>query len=162
MVKIENMGEYEIHHPPDKLKFKVISDEDAPSIGQIRRRASRNMNGLREQFLDGVLASIAAITEALAVLRASKGGKEEQEIIFGHAHDIKGLGGTFGYPMIGSIGSGLCDLTDPKLAISDLNLDFIKIHTDVLGWAVAQKIMDESDPKAAALLTALDTAKTRV
>ena len=161
MTRIVDMGNYEMHHPPEKLTGKVSKD-GALTLAEIEKRVAKNMENLTAQFLEGLSESIISVKEALTVLGSPEATPSDQEEIFRHAHDMKGMGGSFGYPIVGAIGDGLSKLTDKTNDLAALNLPLINAHMDVLDWIVDQKIKSEDDPRAAPLLAALDEVKSKL
>ncbi|MCF8466623.1 MAG: Hpt domain-containing protein [Sneathiella sp.] len=161
MTKIVDMGNYEMHHPTEKLKGKV-SNDGALSMEEIEKRVAQNMEKLTAEFLKGLSESIITVNGALTALGSREARPEDQDTIFRHAHDMKGMGGSFGYPIVGMIGTALSDLTDEKTKLAALNIPLIKAHMDVLRWIVDQKIKTEEDPRAAPLLAALEEAKSKL
>lgn len=158
MIKIENKGNYEVHTPPDRLKAKVERDSGMP-FDEIEERADRNMEGLAEKFLDGVSESIEEIQNSSLALGENRGTSADRNIIFDHCHDLKGMGGSFGYPLISLVGEKICLLTDETIEIGALNLKFINAHIDILKWSVTNRVGSLNDPRSKRFLTALETAK---
>lgn len=156
-IEIENKGNYEIHHPPDRLKTKVDRDSGLP-FSEIEARAEQNMAALAKTFLDSVSDSIKAIEKSWLALKENRGTFADRNIIFDHCHDLKGMGGSFDYPLISLVGEKICRLTDEAIEVEALNLEFINAHVDVLRWSVANRIGSLNDPRSKKLLTALKIA----
>ena len=119
------------------------------------------MDSLRKQFLEGITSSIEEINTAITSIESGNGTTDDQEVIFRNAHDMKGMGGSFDYPIISTIGDTLTALTHSKNEFSSLKISFIKAHMDVLHWITEYKIKTEDDPRAAPLMAALEKAKAK-
>lgn len=73
------------------------------------------------------------------------------------AHDLKGLGGTYGYPLVTQLAGSLCKLIEMdktrQLALSEPSL--VGAHVDALRAATRGKIQTDEHPAGGALLRAL-------
>ncbi len=56
------------------------------------------------------------------------------------AHDMRGQGGTFGYPLMSSFADGLYDFTGKDTATSDKNIEIIKAHIDAMRVIIKDRI----------------------
>jgi len=130
-------------------------------MADMENRMTKIMAGLTEQFLSGVPAVINVLNAALSQLESDEGGKEEQTQLFRQGHDLKGMGGSFGYPIMGTIGGEICRLAHEDIELSSLNLPLLRIHIDLLNYVLANRIKDESDPKAAPIIAAMSGAKPK-
>ncbi|MEX1034933.1 MAG: Hpt domain-containing protein [Sneathiella sp.] len=157
MTKIVKMEGYEIHHPASDLKRKASTGEGI-SLKEIEKRMAKKMVALEAEFLKGVPPVIEAIESALGRLEKGKRANGDQEEIFRQGHDLKGMGGSFGYPIMGTIGSGICELSRKEIETKDLMLPLIRVHLDLLIYVNANRIKDDTDPKAAPILAALANA----
>ena len=81
-----------------------------------------DMAALTEQFIQYIEDSVVRLGEM--ALQISPGTLLERDVsdeVFGIAHNIKGMGTTFGYDLLTSIGESLCDYgkkTDPSGNVS--------------------------------------------
>lgn len=56
------------------------------------------------------------------------------------AHDMRGQGGTFGYPLMSNFADGLYDFTDVTTPTSDKNVEIIKAHIDAMRVVIKDRI----------------------
>ncbi|MEH6526204.1 MAG: hypothetical protein V7723_09035 [Sneathiella sp.] len=158
MIEIEKKDTYEIHHAPDRLKTKVERDSGMP-YDEIEERAEQNMENLVEKFLDGVSVSIKTIQKSWLALKENRGTCLDRNVVFDNCHDLKGMGGSFGFPLISFVGEKICLLTDEAIEVEALNLDLINAHIDILSWSAANRVGALNDPRSKMLLKALENAK---
>ncbi|PHQ71949.1 MAG: hypothetical protein COB93_01825 [Sneathiella sp.] len=161
MIKVEDKGDYQILYPPDKLRAKVKRDGGIP-FDEVVSRAEEDIDALTETFLAGVTESILALTKALASIQTGGGTVQDRDAVFLQAHDLKGTGGSFDFPLISHIGSEICQLTDENVPLEAMKPELIKVHVDMLNWAVSQHIRSDDDPRATTLLMALKEAKAKL
>ncbi len=59
------------------------------------------------------------------------------------AHEMKGQGGTFGYPLVSTFGDSLYDFTGPNAGISDNHVQIIKAHSDAMKATINGRIQGD-------------------
>ena len=74
------------------------------------------------------------------------------------AHELRGQGGTFGYPLITHTGKSLYHFTSPPCPVDDDALEIIKAHIDTMRVVFRDKITGDGEETGRALKTSLDQA----
>lgn len=59
------------------------------------------------------------------------------------AHEMKGQGGTFGYPLVSIFGDGLYDFTGPQAGLTDNHVQIIKAHVDAMRATINGRIQGD-------------------
>lgn len=59
------------------------------------------------------------------------------------AHEMKGQGGTFGYPLVSIFGDSLYDFTGPNAGITDNHVRIIKAHVDAMKATINGRIQGD-------------------
>jgi CheY-like chemotaxis protein len=77
------------------------------------------------------------------------------------AHELRGQGGVFGYPLISNIAESLFDLTHQMLDRSDDSLQLIKEHLDTLKAVMREKIRGDGGAIGVAVMQALKKANLK-
>ncbi len=67
-------------------------------------------------------------------------GAAASKEIYGIAHNLKGQGTSFGYPLITRIGQSLCQLTRRERDFSDADLGIMQGHLDAIRLILAKDI----------------------
>jgi hypothetical protein len=82
-----------------------------------------------------------------------------QEDIYAIAHDLKGLGGTYGSSLATGIAASLCRLveTDAGKALAQRDPSLARAHVDALRASVRDGITSTDNPLGKAVLQALET-----
>ncbi len=93
-----------------------------------------------------------------ARLRVRDEGKtpDSMEALYTRCHDLKGLGTTYGYPIITQFAASLCKLTEDKDKRLDAPLTLIDAHIDAIKAAVRKGIKTDEDPVGHALIAELE------
>ncbi len=78
------------------------------------------------------------------------------------AHDLRGQGSTFGYPLITVFGRSLFECTNGVSEVSDELIDFIKSHIDGISAVIREKIRGNGGAIGDALVTSLEQAREKL
>ena len=79
------------------------------------------------------------------------------EALYTHAHDLKGLGATYGFPLISRIAGSLCRLMEGGSGRERAPLFLIDAHIDAVRAVIRDDIRDAEHPVGRALADALET-----
>ena len=74
------------------------------------------------------------------------------------AHDMKGQGGTFGYPLITSFADSLYGFTSQKGDVSDSQVELIKSHVDAMRAVIRGRVSGDGGKVGAKLARSLNEA----
>jgi hypothetical protein len=80
------------------------------------------------------------------------------EVVFTAAHDVKGMGATYGYPLATQLAASLCRLieTDAGKAAARQTPALVTAHVDALRAVLRDGITSTAHPIGRALVTALE------
>ena len=92
-------------------------------------RALNAAEELTEQYQGWAVDDLADLWHQF--IEMAKDGHIEQDGItemFNIAHEVRGQGGTFGFPMITVISDSLCKFLDGRARLAGVELEVIKVH----------------------------------
>ncbi len=117
--------------------------------------AMKAMGGSFEQWLDDDIRRLQIARITAQNERWSDGALDG---LFGVAHDLKGMGGAYGFPLITQIAASLCRLieTDAGKAAARAKPGLVMAHVDALRAAARDRIATAEHPIGHALITALE------
>src|SRR3982750_2932729 len=99
------------------------------NFGGVLAGAPAGVSNLAKNFAESAVVDLdrcAAFLKAAREQPDTRGGSVKE--IYGMAHNLKGQGSSFGYPLITRIGQSLCQLTRRERAFSDADLGIIQAH----------------------------------
>jgi chemotaxis protein histidine kinase CheA len=141
----------------------ISSDEpdEQGSMAAVLARAQAAVDDLAKGYTTWARADVDRARNALeAALGDPAQRAKHVEELFRVAHDLKGQGASFGYPLVTKIADSLCKLTrDRKLAYQDRHLDLVRSHLDAAQLVLTKEIKGEGGQVGADLTAKL---KTRV
>lgn len=148
-------SEAEFIQAPNTLRAKVgarFGGVDAEAIA----RAEAALAGLASQF-DGWLKDEAGKLEAgYREVREHGATPERMNDLYTCAHDLKGLGGTYGFPLVSRMAGSLCKLMDGADGRTAAPLFLIEAHIDGVKALIRGDIRAADHPVGVALSQALE------
>ena len=97
-------------------------------------RAEAIVESMRGRFLDWLGKSQAAIADKQAMLNSKTGDYATLlSEIKGVAHEMKGMGGTFGYPLVTRVGGTLEQYLIEREVNGDADLSVVQDHINAIG-----------------------------
>ncbi len=112
------------------------------------REAQRELDQWSEDFVDWAKIHIDELDRAFKdCAKAEKRVRRRLLDSINHqAHELRGLGGTFGYPLVTTVSMSLFDLTLGKIDPTDECLSLVKTHIDTLKAIVRENVRGEGGP----------------
>lgn len=136
--------------PPNMLRVKVggrIGPVDEAAIA----RAEKALDDMKEVFAEWLETEVAKLESAAKRVQTEGLEGEAGEKLFARAHDLRGMGTTYNFPIITRMAASLSKLieTEEKRAIATPRLALA--HADAIRAALRQDIKDENNPVGRAL-----------
>ena len=145
----------QITPPANSMRLKLggrFGAIDADAIAKAEA-ALKSLSGQFAQWLDDEINKLDA---ARAAVQANGYTPETSESLYLRAHDLKGLGSTYEFPLITRIAGSLCKLTDTPERRAQASLFLIDSHIDAIKACVRDDIRDDSHPVGRALAEELE------
>ena len=137
---------------PPKLPQPVFSEEALARAD----KTLEAMSGSFEKWLDADMAKLQA-----ARLEAAEASWTDIAIdaIWRAAHDLKGMGGTYGYPLVTQLAASLCRLTETEAgkAAARAAPALVDSHVDGLRASLRDRITSDTHPVGRALVQMLES-----
>ena len=76
--------------------------------------------------------------------------------IYARAHDLKGLGTTYEFPIVTEIAGSLCKLLGDKSMRSTASADLIEAHVDTISAMVRDDVKTSDDPVGRTVVATLE------
>jgi chemotaxis protein histidine kinase CheA len=151
MMMSEPAPSVEFINPPNKLKMKLGNKFSSLNPDRIAA-AEAALQAMSSQFGEWLNDEVKRLEQCHAAARAANGAEAERESLYRAAHDLKGLGTTYGYPIVSEFGDSLCRLIDSPEGRQRAPHSLLDAHVESIKAAVRQKITDNTHPVGAALL----------
>lgn len=140
--------------PPNRLKAKLGKSLGAFDAGAIAR-AEAAMASMSDQFGGWLIEELSKLEAAHKIISTPGSGEAQLEEFYRRAHDLKGLGTTYGYPIVSQFAGSLCKLLDSPDARARAPRQILDSHVAAIVASVKQKITTTEHPMGKALLIEL-------
>lgn len=119
-------------------------------------RAEAALKSLAGNFAQWLNDEIAKLDAARRQVKVDGVNAESMENLYLRAHDLKGLGTTYGYQLITRIAGSLCRMIDDKDKRPQTPLELVDAHIDAIKAAVRDDIKSDEHPVGRILVEELE------
>lgn len=140
--------------PPNPLRAKLggFGGIDSDAVA----RAEAALKAMSAQFEQWLEDEVTKITAAQMALREQGLNTQTAEALYFRAHDLKGLGTTYNYPIVTRIAASLCRLLDDQERRLTMPVALLSAHVDAIRAVVRDQIQTDDHPVGRELAEALE------
>ena len=139
----------QVIRPPNTLRLKVGGGFGGIDAGAIAKAMSA-------QFGQWLQDEIVKLDKAQADIRTQGYNEQTAEALYFRAHDLKGLGTTYQYPLVTRLAGSLCKMMDEPAKRMAAPLVLIDAHVDAIKAVVRDQIQTDDHPTGKALAETLE------
>jgi len=145
----------QVIRPPNPLRAKVgggFGGIDASAIA----KAEEALKAMSAQFGQWLNDEVSKLDKAQGDIRGLGYTPETAEALYFRAHDLKGLGATYQYPLVTRIAGSLCRMLDDADKRMQAPLAVVDAHIDAIKAVVRDQIQTDDHPTGRALAETLE------
>ena len=142
--------------PPNLLLAKV-GTKPGPNIDQMVASAQAALDDMKEDYEVWIRDDLKSLKESVAALHRAA-DPIVLERVKTQAHEIKGQGSTYGYPLLTAAGDLLHNFIEKDATVAAQNLGIIDAHVDFMALVLSQELRDQGDTLAQGILQGLQEA----
>ena len=142
--------------PPNALKLKVGGGRLGAIDPAAIAKAEAALKSLASNFTQWLADEITKLEAARQQVKTTGATIETMENLYLRAHDLKGLGTTYGYQLITRIAGSLCRMIDDKEKRAAAPLELVDAHIDAIKAAVRDDIKSDDHPVGRVLVEELE------
>jgi len=146
-------AEVEITEPSFLLKAKA--PPTARILSEAIEAAEAAVAELSKDYPRRAGEKVSELDRAFEALPAAGDARDAVEALFAIAHEIRGEGGTFGFPLAAAIAANLCAILEDQDQIGKTLREAIRVHIDSLKLVLSQPIKGDGGEQGAELLHGL-------
>lgn len=138
---------HEVIQPRNKLREMVGGKK--PLGGDVLRKAENAAKKVQDRT-DYTGHAQTNLTRLMVAYDRAQGAERAEALhdMFEIAHDMRGEGGSFGFPLVTQIGDILCKYLTALKSPEALELPIVKLHIDALKVVINQRLRGEGDDTA--------------
>ena len=145
----------QIFTPPNTLRMKVGGGFGGIDAGAIAK-AEEALKAMSAQFGQWLQDEIVKLDAAQAAIRTQGLTQETAEGLYFRAHDLKGLGSTYQYPIVTRMAGSLCKLLDDPARRTEAPIVLLDAHIDAIKAVVRDEIQTDEHPVGRELAETLE------
>lgn len=144
----------QVIRPPNTLRLKVGGGGgiDPSAIA----KAEAALAAMSSQFGQWLQDEIDKLESAQANIRALGFNVQTAEGLYFRAHDLKGLGATYQYPLVTRMAGSLCKMLDDPTKRLNAPMVILDAHIDAIRAVVRDQIQTDDHPTGRILAEALE------
>jgi hypothetical protein len=140
---------------PNTLRMKLGGRLGAIDPAAIAK-AEAALKSLSGNFAEWLADEVTKLEAARQRVRAEGLTPDAAESLYLRAHDLKGLGATYEYPIVTRIAGSLCKLIDDPDKRPNAPMALVDAHIDAIKASVRGRIQTDTHPVGSALVTELE------
>jgi len=150
---------FQVLNPPNQLKAKVGNGgvDDAAV-----KRMEAAVQGLRGEFESQAKTESVKLAAAAADLLREPNNIEKRQTVYMLAHELRGQGGTYGYPLITRFGDQLCRYLDAADFLDAKALVVVKAAADAIVVVINNGVAGDGGDIGRQLVAMLDKVVAQV
>ena len=154
-----NNKDVEVISAPNMLQIKVGGPVSQGDLHMIQK-AEEALKDLRSDFGQWLEEEVVKLEAAAKLVRETGLKGDEGEALFVRAHDLRGLGTTYEFPIITRLAKSLTKMIDMPEKRQKAPLGLALAHVGAIRAALSQNIRDYNDRVAAELADELEKQTT--
>jgi len=164
-VSEDGLHPYEEIEPVNNLGAKFGLDGNASIPKDLMARAEAAAKALSQQYPMLVQPEIERARAASATLAAAKNVESARQAtakVYAVAHDLKGQGGSYGFPLVSSVAASLCNLSMNAKKFEAQLSQAVNVHIDAIALIINKVIKDPEDAEGKRLVSQVETLTTHL
>ncbi len=150
---------------PERHISKKVPKSGGPRPDEAILRALNAAEDLMEQYQGWAVDDLTLLWQRFKELEHEESRElAASEILdmFNISHEIRGQGGTFGFPLISSIGDSLCKFLEDRKQLTVMELEVIRVHVLAMKAVFRQELRGPQTPLRRDLDDLLQLLRTKV
>ena len=142
----------QVIQPPNPLRAKLGAGISADAIA----RAEEALQAMSAQFDTWLQDEMDKLEAARAAIQAEGYTASTAEGLYFRAHDLKGLGSTYQYPLVTRLAASLCRMLDKPEQRMAAPMALVDAHVEAIRAVVRDRIKTDEHPVGRALAEELE------
>ena len=147
----------ELLTPPNRLAEDAVKGS-GPSLEAILEAVDAGIATLQQDYESELLAELTRLGEMFEGLSQAESAQRGETIdaLYQVAHDMRGLAGSFGYPLLTQVANSLCRVIDDREKREELPDDVVACHVGAMRAIAAGKVKGDGGRQGRDLIRSLE------
>ena len=142
--------------PPNRLRKAKMGNGKDKLDPVLLAKAGAVVDEMRQNYTDWADEDLTMLEKTLADIRSAEDQSPYIKILFRHALDMKGQGGSFGYDMVTQVGGSLADFITDKTVLKGLDFDVVAAHVQTMRAVFAEQVKGDGGKTGQDLMAGLN------
>lgn len=146
----------EVLTPRNRLAETAVKGA-GPSLETILERVSAGIDDLKQEYESELQVELKRLGDAAAEMAGADDAEQAAALqeIYDLAHEIRGLAGSFGYPLLTKVANALCGFIERKAARPAKTVEVVECHVGALRAVAAGGVTGDGGQQGLELLASL-------
>lgn len=149
-------------HPPPRHISQKVPKRGGPSPEYAIRRALDLADDLVGDYQGWAVDDLEKLWQQFRASTKAPPAKRDIQRMFDMAHEIRGQGGSFGFPLISVLADSLCKFLEGRGRLRERDIDVVKIHILAMKAVFRQGLRGAQAPLSQDLGILLPELRNRV
>lgn len=155
-LKDREASKHRVKLTPPSYALKSRAPATKRDLSDALNAADQAVVALASEYEEWVREDLATLEAAFDALRASGGAHDAIAAVHDIAHDMSGQGGSFGYPLISTVGASLCKMLRDRETLDGRYLDATAVHIDAMRLIIVRPLKEDGGSEGAQLIAELE------
>lgn len=146
---------FEVEFTPPSFVLKAKAPPTSRKLSEAIEEADTAVAALGTNYPQRAGEKVSNLYRLLEAMPAAGSARESIDALYSIAHEIRGEGTSFGFPLATSIATGLCAVLEDQDQASEALREAIRLHIDSLNLVVSVPIEGDGGEQGAELLDGL-------
>ena len=143
-------------NPPQTLQGKISKGGPGAVDMAALARAEAVIENLADDYIDWVTEDFGRLEVAFDHLKSGAPDDADNiDAMFSVVHDMKGQGGSFGYPLMSQISDLLCGILENADGFSSREFKAMRVYIDAMRVVISHQLKDDGGAEGKQLLMGL-------
>ena len=142
--------------PPNMLRKAKMGNGPAKMDPALLAKADAAIQKMQENYADWADEDLTVLETTLTAIRRAEDQSAHIKILFRHALDMKGQGGSFGYDMVTQVAGSLADFITDKELLQGLDFEVVEAHVQTMRAVFAEQVKGDGGTTGQALMAGLN------
>lgn len=151
--------------PNETLKRKALNFEKGLGLtltDQEQAHVESAVDNSRDSFISQVAGKLRILRQVLLAIADSEPNQELIEQTRTESYAIKGLGATFGFPLLTAVAKSLNDYVEARERLNRRQVEVVRLHVDMLYVVLAERLTRIDPEREQELLDAFEKLTAKI
>jgi len=139
----DKKDDFEVEYIPASDDLKIKAPLIDKNLNDALEKASQALSEMASDYIVWAQDDYNRLSQTASELATDPDSKTSIDAVHRIAHDMKGQGGTFGYPLITLVLNNLCLYLDARQKVDADDLKIINLHIEFVNVIISNRLKEK-------------------